>query len=151
MGRSHDRRNANPRRRWAIAVGPSVPASSSPVGLNRNGTIRTTTRPAMTEPRAEQRHAVERGRRRTAREIGGITTRVRSWAVSMKASPSPRRVAATNRGTSDSAAGRIAAMPIPWKTRASEEGPDRTARLDPRQRQDHAAGDVCQPADREGT
>ena len=75
------------------------------------------------EPRASRATPWSDVAARTASETSGITTRVRSWAVSMKASPRPRRVAATSRGTSDSAAGRIAAMPIPWKTLAARKGP----------------------------
>ncbi len=61
---------------------------------------------------------------RTTSEIGGMTTRVRLWALPTNASPNPRRDAATRRGTSDSAAGRDAAIPIPWKIRATTNGHD---------------------------
>ncbi len=45
-------------------------------------------------------------------------------------------VAATSRGTSERAAGSVAAMPIPWNSPGDEEGPERPVGLDAGQDQD---------------
>ena len=68
------------------------------------------------------------------------------WALPTKASPNPRRAAATSRGTSDSAAGSVAAMPIPWKIRAAMNGADGPPGSTPGEQQDHAADQVGEPA-----
>ena len=59
----------------------------------------------------------------TASESGGIATSVRLWALPMNARAKPRRAGSVRCGTSDSAAGSVPAMPIPWKIRATMNGP----------------------------
>ena len=62
-----------------------------------------------------------------------------------EAEPAPRP-AATSRGTSDSAAGSVAAMPIPWKIRATMNGADGPPGSTPGRSRIGAADEVGQPA-----
>ena len=86
---------------------------------------------------------------RTASESGGITTSVRLWALPMNASPKPRRSGATSRATSDSAAGNVRAIPIPWLTRATTNGSRSPAGIDSRQEEHAGADEVRDGADGE--
>ena len=61
---------------------------------------------------------------RIAIDTGGIATIVRLCALPMNASPTPRRRADVRRGTSDIAAGRFPAIPMPWNRRATTNGSD---------------------------
>ena len=60
---------------------------------------------------------------RTASDRGGMMTSVRLCALPTKARPNPRRIGSTSLGTSESAAGSVAAMPMPWKILATTNGP----------------------------
>ena len=83
---------------------------------------------------------------RTASDSGGMMTSVRLWALPTNARPNPRRTGSTSLGTSDSAAGSVAAMPMPWKIASDDERPHGPAGLDAGQQQDGAAGEVGEPA-----
>ena len=75
-----------------------------------------------------------------------MTTSVRLWALPTKASPNPRRAGSTSRGTSESAAGRMAAMPIPWKIRP--RGTEPTVRPARRPGATGSRSRPCRPAPR---
>ena len=86
---------------------------------------------------------------RTASDSGGIATSVRLWALPMKARPKPRRAGPVRCGTRDSAAGSVPAMPIPWKIRATMNGPAGPPGSTPGRSRIGAPDEIGEPADRE--
>ena len=123
MSGAHGRRNANPSRRRAMPPGPSDAAPVRDAGRNGSGAIRTTMRPPMTNAVAMTATPWSEVAMRTASDRGGMMTSVRLCALPTKARPNPRRIGSTSLGTSESAAGSVAAMPMPWKIRATTNGP----------------------------
>ena len=75
------RRNAKPRRRRATSVGPCRSMLDSPLGRKRNGTMRRIARPASTNATAISATPCSDVAARTASDSGGMTTRVRLWAL----------------------------------------------------------------------
>ena len=76
---------------------------------------------------------------------------MRFWAAPTKARPSPWRSRGSIRGTSDSAAGRDAAIPTPWSARTSTNGRAGAAGLDAGEQEDAARDEVGAAAQEEET
>ena len=79
--------------------------------------------------------------------IGGSSTSVRFCPAPTSDSPKPWRSGGSIRGTRDSAAGSVHAIPIPWSARATTNGRSDAPGLDARQQQDPARDEVGEAAE----
>ncbi len=124
MSDAQVRRNANPSRRCATPVGPSDAEVVRAVRQERQRRDPQDDEAGDDEGRRHQRDAVER-RRGEDGERQGRDDRPASGCGRCRRTRARTRAAtgSTSLGTSDRAAGSVAAMPIPWKTLATRNGP----------------------------